>query len=104
MSKIYGVDTTKKVTAEQVRDAVIACFSNSHCNDTGIDLDASSEYCKTIVKKAFVDSHGNFDNPDKESLVKALDELAEFSKNFRDQKQIEEHYSKMVTLANMIEE
>ena len=50
----------------QVRDAMVECFFEAHCMDSGIDMDEKKEggvnkgYCESIVKKAFDESGGDY--------------------------------------------
>lgn len=51
--KIYGIDLEKKVTALMVKDAIVECFYQAHCEDSGLakDKDVNKSYCKSIIKK-----------------------------------------------------
>lgn len=106
MSKIYGIDISKKITPLMVRDAVVECFYQAHCAETGLSSSkhnpANREYCRSIIRKAFDDAGGDFNNPDKNSIIKVLDNLAEFSKNFRDPSVIEKHYKQIMILVDKI--
>jgi len=99
---LYGVDLESEVTPIMVRDAMAKCFSIAHREDTGLEGDVTEDYCRNIVKKAFTDSGGDYENPTKESLQKVMAKLADFAKNFRDQKIIEKHYSQILSLVNKI--
>jgi hypothetical protein len=88
-----------------VRDAITECFWNAHCKDTGIEeaeKEANRSYCKSIVEKAFTDSHGDFNNPTKESIIGCLDVLASFAKSFRDPSIIEKHYDEIMLLVSKL--
>jgi hypothetical protein len=101
----YGIDIEKPVTPLMVRDALVECFFEAHCKETGLegaDDKTSKSYCQEAVKKAFTDSNGNFDTPDKASLIKAMEQLAELSKNFRNQETIQRHFSEMMTLVSLL--
>jgi hypothetical protein len=103
--EIYGIDTSKAVTPLMVRDAIIKCFNQAHCMDSGIDeieKFSNEKYCYEIVKKMLDDSNGDFDNPTKESILKSLEKLKEFAKNFRDQSVIEKHYEQIMQLVKLI--
>ena len=105
VEKIYGIDLDEEVTPLKVRDAIVNCFLEAHCTDTGIpadDKEANREYSRLIVKKAFSEFEGEFDRPSKESILKALEKLAEFSKNFRDPSIIEKHYSEIMKLVDKL--
>lgn len=100
---IYGVDPAKNLTPLIVRDALVECFRQAHCADAGIDIidgDTNKMYCQEIVRKAFTDAGFNFDTPSKEGILKAMDNLAEFAKKFRDQSIVQKHYSEIMKLIN----
>jgi hypothetical protein len=101
----YGVNLDKPITPVVVRDAVVECFYGAHCKDSEIEMgddETSHTYCESVVKKAFTDSGGDFENPTKESLQKALGQLAEFSKNFRNPEIIKQHFGEMMELMNKL--
>ncbi len=102
---IYGIDTTKEVTPLMVRDGIIKCFQEAHCMDsgaTGDEKDTNNLYCLQIVKKAFADAGGDFDNPSTQDIMEAIEKLAEFAKNFRDPSIIEKHYKTVMELVNKL--
>jgi hypothetical protein len=102
---MYNVDLIGPVTPLMVRDAVVECFWDAHCKDSGmgeIDANTNRSYCKAIVQKAFADSQGDFEHPTKESIIKCLDALATFAKAFRDPAIIQKHYSDIMLLVNKL--
>lgn len=106
MQKIFGIDPDQKVTPNQVRDAILECFYLAHCNDTEFDQGEEAltrEYCKTIVKKKFVEAGANFDTPNKEDILLAMDELKKFSQNFRKKEAIEKNYQKIMQLVEKLD-
>lgn len=103
--KIYGIDINGKITPLMVRDAISECFWQAHCADSEIAMDdkkISHEYCQSIVRKSFEETGGDFDHPTKESIMKCLENLAEFSKNFRDPSIIQKHQEQIMKLANKL--
>ncbi len=109
MSLIYSIDTTKEITPEMVKGALVSCFYDAHCNQTEISdltekVDETSNrlYCTQIISQAFEETNGDFDNPTKESILKTLPWLANFSKNFRDQETIQKHMQEIQKLINLI--
>lgn len=101
MSKLYGVNSSQKVTPLIVRDALINCFYKAHCEDTGIDAKEEStnkEYCKAIISKAFDDVGDDFENPTKEGILNVVSKLKDFSKSFRNPKIIEKHSKEILAL------
>ncbi|MDD5084105.1 MAG: hypothetical protein PHT88_04250 [Candidatus Moranbacteria bacterium] len=96
-------DTDKHITPIEVRDVIISCFAIAHQNDISMSFQNADEiriYCGELVKKFFTDIHEDFDNPSKEALLKILNCLADFAKNFRDQAIIQKNYQKMIALVN----
>ena len=94
-----------KVTPRDVTEALVNCFYKAHCADTGLGGDELSErqYCLEKVKKVFHDQAVDFDNPDKEGLLKVVNSLADFSKNFRSQDIINKHRNEIIDLLNKME-
>lgn len=102
---IYGVDLNKPVTTLMARDALVECFWQAHCTDTGLERDdrgSEKEYIRQIVIKAFLNTGGDFENPTKESILKAIDFLKDFAKSFRDQEVIEKHQNEIKIIVNKI--
>ena len=105
MTILYGIDTSKKVSAQMVKEALVECFYDAHYKQTGIsgetDKKTNKDYCDQIVKKAFLETGGNFDEPTKESLLNVLPWLAEFSKSFRNQDTIDTHMKQITELISL---
>ena len=102
---IYGIDFSDSVTPMKIRDAIVKCFYQAHCTETGInpgDQEANQEYCKSTVENIFRQNGDDFDNPDKESLMRAIVGLADFSKNFRPDEIVEEHYGNIKNLIDQL--
>ncbi|MCX6756235.1 MAG: hypothetical protein NTX85_02765 [Candidatus Nomurabacteria bacterium] len=110
MTIIYGVDTDKKVNPEDVRDAIIECFTLAH-NEVLEDLknyaknmdDISFQEIKHLsvvqmIRNYFNEVGGDFDKPDKESILLIMEKLKEFAKNFRDQSIAEKHFQEIMLL------
>jgi hypothetical protein len=105
--KIYGIDPEGKVTPLMVRDAILECFFQAHCADSGVgagEEDVGKSYCSKIVRTAFEKIGGDFSNPTKEDIIKVMGGLREFARNFRDSKLVEENYAKIMQLVNKIKE
>lgn len=104
--KIYNVDPSQKITPLMVRDAIVECFYHAHCADSEISVSAEENdnrnYCQSIARKAFEDSDDDFDRPTKKSIVSAINNLAEFAKNFRDPEIIKKHYNEIMVLINKL--
>lgn len=103
---IFGCDPESQLTPEKVRDAIVECFYKAHCAYSGIIMQSDEKighnYCKSIVVKAFKDGGGDFDKPNKSTIIKAMKNLAEFSRNFRDQQMISDNYNKVMTLVDKL--
>lgn len=101
----YGVDLDKPLTPLIVRDVLVNCFFETHCADVGLtseDKETNRIYCGELVKKVFIDSGGDFDQPTKEALIKVLDQLADFSKSFRNPELIQKHYQEIKDLVEKL--
>lgn len=102
---IYGVDISKDITPLQVRDALVKCFGQAHCADSGLGTDnptVANGYITEIVKKAFAESGGDYEKPTKPSILQAIVELQDFAKNFRDQSIVQEHAGTMMKIVNKL--
>lgn len=116
MAIIYGVNTEKPFKPEDVREAIVRCFTEAH-NEVmelymkEIDKGASAEELeemkkinvRQIARKAFKDSGGDFENPVKESIMGALGKLKEFAANFRNPELIQKHYGEIMELVNKLQ-
>ncbi len=103
---IYGVDSDGKITVSDVLGALEECFYQAHCAATELGLenkDSARQYCEMMVKKAFSETNGDVDNPTKESLVAAMNKLAQLSENFRTNEEIQQHYKEIMELVEKIE-
>ena len=110
MAIIYGIDTQHEVSPEKVRDAIAQCFSEAHAEalkdslgGEGDDIVLKASILET-VKKAFVDTGGDFDAPTKASLEKALESLRAYAGAFRDQTIIQKHYAQIMELMSALAE
>ncbi len=93
-----------KSNIQEVVKALVNCFYEAHCAATEIDgneLDLK-QYCLSLVKEKFQEQGVDFDNPSKEGLLKVINALAEFSKDFRSQEVIDKHKSEIISLLNKV--
>ncbi|MCX6732270.1 MAG: hypothetical protein NTV98_01890 [Candidatus Roizmanbacteria bacterium] len=106
MAIIYEVDTDKEVTPTMVKDAIIRCFCIAHSEqaEMGSDKGIITDYCITIVSKAFEETGGDITNPTKESLLLTVPWLANYSKNFRDQSTIQKHMEEIKKLISFLKD
>lgn len=95
-----------KITPIDVREALVNCFYQAHCSDTGLEINEETgrRYCLIKVKEVFVKQGVDFENPTKEGLLKVVNDLAEFSKNFRSQEIIEQHKKQITDLLSQLED
>ena len=101
---LYGVDTKAKETPLMVRDALVTCFYEAHCRDTGTEGEVAKDYCRELVMKAFQDVNGDFDRPSKQDIELVVEKLADFSGNFRSQDLVEKHRGEIMSLISRIDE
>jgi hypothetical protein len=112
---IYGVDMSKKITPIMVKDAIIECFRQAH-KETLDMIDKYAEWKSEEERKKFHDleigltientfraAGVDFDNPTKESLNKALDELQEFALQFRKTDIVRKHYDEIKSILDKCE-
>lgn len=95
----------EKVTPLMVRDAIVECFNKAHCEDAGFETeekDLNERYCKSVVEKFFREAGGDFNKPTRESILKVVDGLVSFSKNFRNPELIKKHYDEIMVLVNKL--
>ena len=59
---------------------------------------------KIIVKDAFKETGGNIDEPTKETIIKTMDYLRNFSKHYRSMDVIIKHYNEMMQLVHGLNE
>jgi hypothetical protein len=114
MSIVYGVDTQKLVFATDVRDAIVNCFVIAHNeilddlkNYVGQISDEEFDNIKRLnttqlIRNMFEEVNGNFEEPNKETIMRVLEKLKEFSVHFRKPEIIEKHYSEIMTLVNCL--
>jgi hypothetical protein len=112
---IYGVDVTKNVTPVMVRDAIIQCFYEAHCNVLELARETlgrpprkkfeemKKSHVKELIQDIFHTIGGDFDKPTKEILLKVLDNLKEFASIYRKPKVIKKHVSEIMQLINELE-
>ncbi len=107
MNTVYGVDTTKAVTTEMVRGAVVECFYQAHCEQSelgNVGKNVEKSYCTQIVEKAFAETGSDFNKPTKASIEGVITWLADFSKSFRNQEEIKKHFGEIQGLLALIKE
>jgi hypothetical protein len=110
MTIIYGVDTTKPLTPYDVRDAIVECFLLAHSEAledlkqygkelTPIEFENMKKIdVRQLVRNFFIEVGGDYEHPTKESIIKVVGKLKEFSVNFRNPEIVEKHASEIMEL------
>jgi hypothetical protein len=101
----YGINLDRELTPLIVRDVLVNCFFEAHCADAGFigeEKATNKSYCGELIKKAFDETGGNFDNPTKGDIAKVLNKLVDFSKSFRKPEVIEKHFNEMKDLVDKL--
>ena len=105
----------QEITPIYVRDAIINCFYEAHedvLNEMFAISNFSSDnesnmtkykHIKIMIKTLFDRVNGDFDNPDKESLIKVIDQCAQYAQNYRDDETIEKNYNKIMDMINKLD-
>ena len=117
MPNLYGVNTDKPYSAYDVKNALVRCFIEAHREaqqkeiadiTSGMSESSADKLTKAnieiIIRNAFKKIGGNFDNPTKESIIKVMDVLKDFSKRYRSPEVISKHYGELLGLVNGLEE
>ena len=112
---IYGVDVTKNVTPVMVRDAIIQCFYEAHCNVLELARESfghppqkkfeemKKSHVKDLIHDIFNKVGGDFNKPTKDNLLKVIDNLKEFASIYRKPDVIKKHVSEIMSLINKID-
>lgn len=108
---IYGVDIDSKFTALDVRDAIIRCFKEAHndvlqetmfADQTTVDPDKIEQIkqldINMLINQMFSKIDGDFEHPDKQTLLRLVDALGEFARSFRPPEVIEQHAAEIKLL------
>lgn len=106
---IYGVDADAELTPIQVRDALVACFKEAHCDILDETFGSKtlrpeeSESLKKmdvelLIQEFFRKVEGDYDHPTKETILAVMGELKKFAAQFRAEEVISKHYGEMLLL------
>ncbi|NTW22953.1 hypothetical protein HGA34_05470 [Candidatus Falkowbacteria bacterium] len=114
MPTIYGVDTEKSISPEDVRDAIVECFVAAHQEQLDelkdyVDDESKDNFeemkrinVRQLMRSMFSQAGGDFDNPSKEAILAALEEIKKFAVNFRNQKIVAKHYGEIAKLVALL--
>jgi hypothetical protein len=112
---IYGVDITKKVTPVMVRDAIIQCYYEAHCNVLELAKDAFYEppkdtfeemkksHVKELIENIICETGGDFDNPSKDCLIQVLNHLQKIASTYREPETINKHVNEINQLIDKLD-
>jgi len=112
---IYGVDISKNVTPVMVRDAIIQCFYEAHCNvlelargtfgypPDDIFDEMKKTHVKELVQDIFYKIGGDFDNPTKDNLLDVIKNLRGFASIYRKPEVIKKHVSEIMILIEKLD-
>ena len=112
---IYGVDATKNVTPVMVRDAMIQCFYEAHCNVLELARETfghppekkfeemKKSHVKELVQNIFHRIGGDYNRPTKENLLLVLENLKGFASIYRQPDIIKKHISEIMLLINKLD-
>ena len=112
---IYGVDVNKNVTPVMVRDAIIQCFYEAHCNVLELARETfghppeekfeemKKSHVRELVEDAFHSIKGDFNNPTKDNLLRIVENLKEFASIYRKPDVIKKHVSEIILLMDKLD-
>lgn len=112
---IYGVDVNKNVTPVMVRDAIIQCFYEAHCNVLDLARETfghppekrfeemKKSHVRDLVHDVFIKIGGDFNNPTKDNLLKVVENLKEFASIYRKPDVIKKHVSEIILLMDKLD-
>ena len=111
---IYGVDITKNVTPVMVRDAIIQCFYEAHCNVLELARESFGHppkrkfeemkkvHVEELIQDIFLKIGGDFNHPTKDNLLKVLESLKKFASIYRKPDVIKKHVNEITLLINKL--
>ena len=112
---IYGIDINKNVNSVMVRDAMIQCFYEAHCNVLELARETFGHppekkfekmkkmHVKELVQDIFIKIGGDFNKPTKDDLFKVLENLKGFASIYRRPNIIKKHVGEMIVLINKLD-
>ena len=112
---IYGVDTNKKVTPIMVRDAMIQCYYEAHCDILELARDSfykppkkkfeemKKSHVKELIETLICNVGGNFNNPSKDCLNQVLNNLKKIASTYRAPEIIDKHVNEIKHLIDKLD-
>lgn len=117
MSTIYGIDTTKPFTPQQVQEAIVECFTRAHSQVLEQEMGRLTNELPTseieklkkinvrlLIKKYFQEVGGDYETPTRQALIAVCNKLAEFARHFRSEEIISKHYGEIMRLIDKMTE
>ncbi len=114
-SCVWGVETAEGYSPKDVREAMVNCFVSANGDmiaqmageELPDDETARQQKIKELtagfVRKAFAETGGDYDNPDKASIIRVLEQLKKFAKKMNhDQAMIDRHVADITKLADKL--
>ncbi|RME54630.1 hypothetical protein D6777_03150 [Candidatus Woesearchaeota archaeon] len=111
---LYGVNEKKKITAKQVRDAIIKCFSEAHelvittqpefAKTKKLTKKMKEEWARDFVKSIFRTRGADFEKPTVEDLVYVVEQLKSYASLFRSPAIIEKNAKQIMGLIKKIKD
>jgi len=103
--QLFGVDTDRSVTPKEALAALIVCYTDARCADAGLLTgESAKKYCTKLVRQAFTDTQGDFDNPTKQSIIKAIELLSQNATGLHNQEIVRKHKDMMMQIIASIPE
>lgn len=115
MTNIYGVDTDKPYSPDDVGKALLRCFIEAHKEVQKTELEEvvkgfpendarklTEASIGSIVRNAFRESGGSYDKPTKSTLIQAMNYLKNYSLNYREIQIIQKNYNEMMKLVEKL--
>jgi hypothetical protein len=112
---IYGVDTNKKITPIMVRDAMIRCYYEAHCNILELASDSfykppkekfeemKKSHVQDLVETLICKFGDDFNNPSKDSLNQVLNYLKKIASTYRTPEIINKHVNEIKLLIDKLD-
>jgi hypothetical protein len=110
----YGVDITKKIEPFMVRDAIIKCFYLAHNDVLELEWEnfgkpkrerfeiMKKEYVKNMVMDIFKKINGDFNEPTKKDLFRVIENLRDYSSDYREPNVIKKHFTEILLLIDKL--
>ena len=111
---VYGVDVESDFSCIDARDAIVRCFVEAHdavlqetmFSESTIDPEKIEQIkhldVKLLISQMFAKICGDFEHPDKATLMQLVEKLGQFSLSFRSTEAIEQHAAEIKLLLDRL--